>query len=245
MASRHIWASVGLLSAAVAWAIALLIEPAPWTESVGAVLGAGMVVVIAVAVTAMMIESSRFGYWLGVSGAGLMLLIAGIRAIDTAWIIAVTLTTIAGVLMADRRLGGWIRTEGPVAPIPSRAISLGLVLLGAPILTALSLVGGGGDAIVWLGMTAWGILIAFVRRLPGAVALVRIGAPLLITGGALLELPGAALWGILMVVASVLAWSKAVRLAIRPLIERGSRVSIPPELLSDEVRRAAGIDHDR
>jgi hypothetical protein len=245
MASRHIWASVGLLSAAVAWAIALLIEPAPWTESVGAVLGAGMVVVIAVAVTAMMIESSRFGYWLGVSGAGLMLLIAGIRAIDTAWIIAVTLTTIAGVLMADRRLGGWIRTEGPVAPIPSRAISLGLVLLGAPILTALSVVDGSGEAIVWLGMTAWGILIAFVRRLPGAVALVRIGAPLLITGGALLELPGAALWGILMVVASVLAWSKAVRLAIRPLIERGSRVSIPPELLSDEVRRAAGIDHDR
>jgi hypothetical protein len=245
MASRHIWASVGLLSAAVAWAIALLIEPAPWTGSAGAVLGAGLVVVIAVAVTAMMIENSRFGYWLGVSGAGLMLLIAGIRAIDTAWIIAVTLTTIAGVLMADRRLGGWIRTEGPVAPIPSKAISLGLVLLGGPILTALSLVDGAGDAIVWLGLTAWGILIAFVRRLPGAVALVRIGAPLLITGGVLLELPGAALWGILMGVASVLAWSKAVRLAIRPLIERGSRVSIPPELLSDEVRRAAGIDHDR
>jgi hypothetical protein len=245
MASRHIWASVALLLAAVAWAIALFIEPAPWTESAGAVLGAGLVVVTAVAVTAVMIESSRLGYGLGVSGAGLMLVIAGVRAIDAAWVIAVTLTMISGVLLADRRLGGWIRVEGPVAPVPTPAIALGLVLLGAPILTALSVVDGSGEAIVWLGMTAWGILIAFVRRLPGAVALVRIGAPLLITGGALLELPGAALWGILMVVASVLAWSKAVRLAIRPLIERGSRVSIPPELLSDEVRRAAGIDHDR
>jgi hypothetical protein len=245
MASRHIWASVGLLSAAVAWAVALFIESAPWTEIAGAVLGAGLVVVTAVAVTAMMIESSRFGYWLGVSGAGLMLVIAGIRAIDTAWIIAATLTTIAGVSLADRRLGGWIRMEGPVAPVPPKAIALGLVLLGAPILTALSLVDRAGDAIVWLGLTAWGILIAFVRRLPGAVALVRIGAPLLIAGGALLELPGAALWGILMGLASVLAWSKGVRLAIRPLVERGSRVSIPPELLSDEVRRAARIDRDR
>jgi hypothetical protein len=245
MASRHIWASVALLVAAVAWAIALFIEPAPWTESAGAVLGAGLVVVTAVAVTAVMIESSRLGYGLGVSGAGLMLVIAGVRAIDAAWVIAVTLTMISGVLLADRRLGGWIRVEGPVAPVPTPAIALGLVLLGSPILTALSVVDGSGEAIVWLALTAWGILIAFVRRLPGAVALVRIGAPLLIAGGALLELPGAALWGILMGLASVLAWSKAVRLAIRPLIERGSRVSIPPELLSDEVRRAAGIDRDR
>ena len=244
MASRHIWASVGLLSAGVAWAVALLIEPAPWAESPGAVLGAGLVVVSAVAVTSVMIESNRFGYWLGVSGAGLMLVIAGIRAIDTAWIIAAMLTTIAGVLLADRRLGGWIRMEGPVAPVPSKAIALGLVLLGAPILTALSLVDGSGDAIVWLALAAWGILIAFVRRLAGAVALVRIGAPLLIGGGALLELPGAALWAIMMGLAGVLAWSKEVRLAIRPLIERGSRVSIPPELLSDDVRRAAGIDRD-
>jgi hypothetical protein len=245
MASRHIWASVALLLAAVAWAIALFIEPAPWTESAGAVLGAGLVVVTAVAVTAVMIESSRLGYGLGVSGAGLMLVIAGVRTIDAAWVIAVTLTMISGVLLADRRLGGWIRVEGPVAPVPTPAIALGLVLLGAPILAALSVVDGSGEAIVWLALTAWGILIAFVRRLPGAVALVRIGAPLLIAGGALLELPGATLWGILMGLASVLAWSKAVRLAIRPLIERGSRVSIPPELLSDEVRRAAGIDRDR
>lgn len=200
--------------------------------------------VSAVAVTAVMIESSRFGYRLGVSGAALMLVIAGVRAIDTAWIIAATLTTVAGVLLADRRLGGWIRTEGPVAPIPSKAIALGLVLLNAPILTALFLVDEVGDAIVWMALTAWAILIAFVRRLPGAVAFVRVGAPLLIAGGALLQLPGAALWGVLMGLASVLAWSKEVRLAIRPLIERGSRVSIPPELLSDEVRRAAGIDRD-
>jgi hypothetical protein len=202
-------------------------------------------VVTAIAVVAVMIENSRFGYWLGVSGVGLMLAVAGLRAIDTTWVIAIALTTVAGVLMADRRLGGWIRTEGPVAPVPFRATGLGFLLLVTPILTALSLLSGSGGAIVWLALASWGILVGFVRRLPGAVAAVRLGAPVLIGGSAILDLPGGAIWGALMLVASVLAWSKAVRLAIRPLIERGSRVSIPPELLSDDVRRAAGIDRDR
>jgi hypothetical protein len=120
-----------------------------------------------------------------------------------------------------------------------------LLLLVTPILTALSHLNRSGGAIVWLALASWAILAAFVRRLPGAVAAVRLGAPVLIGGGALLDLPGAAIWGALMLVASVLAWSKAVRLAIRPLIERGSRVSIPPELLSEDIRRAAGIDRDR
>ena len=204
-----------------------------------------MVVVIAVAVTAVMIESSRFGYWMGVAGAGFMLVIAAVRAMDTAWVIAVTLTAFGGVLMADRRLGGWVRMEGPVAPIPSQATALALVLLAAPILTSLFIVDGSGDVIVWLALAAWGIVIVFVKRLPGAVAAVRIGAPLLIAGGAFLKPSGAAIWAVPMVVASVLAWSKSVRLAIRPLIERGSRVSIPPELLSDDIRRAAAIDRDR
>ena len=245
MASRHISASVALLSAAVAWAVALFIDHEPWTETAGAVLGTGVVVVIAVAVTAVMIENSRFGYWLGVSGGGLMLVIAGIRSIDAAWFTAVTLTAVGGVLLADRRLGGWIRMEGPVAPIPGRAVALGLVLLAAPIVTALSVIEGSGNAIVWLALASWAILFHFVRRLPGAVAAVRVGCPILIAGSGLLSIPGAAIWGALMIAASVLAWSKEVRLAIRPLIERGSRVSIPPELLSDDVRRAAGIDRDR
>ena len=124
-------------------------------------------VLIAVAVTAVMIENSRLGYWLGVSGVGLMLVIAGIRHIDAAWVTAVALTAVGGVLLADRRLGGWIRMEGPVAPIPSRAVALGLVLLAAPIFTALSVIDGTGNAIVWLALAAWAILFLFVRRLPG------------------------------------------------------------------------------
>jgi len=246
MAARHIWAAGAMLMAAVAWAVALVIDHAPWSESAAGVLAAGLLVVIAVAVVAIMIDSSRLGYWLGVSGVGLMLALAGMRELDTIWVIAIALTAVAGVLMADRRLGGWIRTEGPVAPVPSRATGLGLLLLLAPILTAFFLINeSGGGPIVWLTLASWGILVAFVRRLPGAVAAVRLGAPALMGASAFLDLPGTTIWGSLMLAASVLAWSKEVRLAVRPLVERGSRVSIPPELLSDDLRRAAGIDRDR
>ena len=245
MASRHLWASISLLLAALAWATALLVAPAPWTESAAAVIASGLLVTVSVSIAAVMIESSRLGYWLGVSALGLMLVIAGLRRLDTAWVIAVASTGVGFVLMADRRLGGWIRVDGPVAPVPRRATALGLVLLGVPILTAVSLLHRSGGAIVWLALAAWGVLVVFIRRLPGAVGVVRFALPFSVGGSALLEMPAAVIWAALMVVASVLAWSKDVRVAIRPLVERGSRVSIPRELLSDEIKRAAGIDRDR
>ena len=200
---------------------------------------------VAVSVVAMMLESSRLGYWLGVLVLGLMLMIAGLRSTDAAWVIATAFTALGAVLMADRKLGGWIRLEGPVAPVPMRAIALGLTFLVAPIVTALSVVDGSGSAIAWLTMAAWAVLVVYIRRLPGAVGVVRLGPPLLVGASALLELPAAVIWAALMVVASVLAWSKEVRVAVRPLVERGSRVAIPRELLSDEIKRAAGIDRDR
>lgn len=245
MPSRHVWASIAVLLAAVAWAVALIIEPAPWDMDVATVLAAGLLVITAVALTAILVESSRLGYWLAVSGVGLMLVIAGVREVDPAWAVAISITGVAGILLADRRLGGWIRAEGPVAPVPAQAAALGLILLTAPILTALSLFGGSNSAIAWLALSAWVLLVVFVRRWPGAVAGLRLGCPALAATGALLGWPAAAIWGPLMLLASGLAWSKAVRQAIRPLIERGSRVSIPPELLSDELRRAAGIDRER
>lgn len=244
MPSRHIWASVALVFAAVGWAIGLFIAPEPWEAPTARVIATGLLVTMAVAVSGMMIESSRLAYRLAVAGLGLMLAIALLRPIDVAWIAAVLFTGAAGMLMADRRLGGWIRLERPIAPVPGPATGLSLMLLLGPPLTALSMTDQPAGAIVWLALAAWAVLFFFVRRLPGAVTAIRLGVPILIGGGALLDLPGTAVWAALMITASVLAWSKPVRLAVRPLIERGSRVSIPPELLPDDVRRAAGIDRD-
>src|SRR5687767_14052894 len=159
MASRHVWASVVLLMAAVVWAVALFMRPAPWNESTAVVIAAGLLVTVAVSVVAVMVESSRLGYWLGVSALGLMLAIAGLRPLDWVWVVATALTAVSALLMAHRSLGGWLRIEGPVAPVPARAIALGLVLLAAPIVTALSAIDGSGDAIAWLTMVAWGVLV--------------------------------------------------------------------------------------
>ena len=244
MGSRHVWASGCLLLSAIAWGVALFVGSGPWDAQAAGVIAVGLVVTVAVAVAAVMLESSRVSYWLGASVLADMLLIAALRPADGLWVAAVSLTAISAVLMADRRLGGWIRLEGPVAPIPRRATTLGLVLLAAPVATAFSLPHRAGGPIVWLSLAAWAVLLVYVRRLPGALPVLRLGLPMLAVGGALLVFPGAAVWGLLMLVAAGLAWSKEVRLAIRPLIERGSRVSIPPELLSDDVRRAAGIERD-
>jgi hypothetical protein len=244
MGSRHVWASGCLLLSAIAWGVALFVESGPWDSAAAGVMAVGLVVTVTVAVAAVMLESSRVGYWLGGSVLPVMLVIAALRPADGPWVAAVSLTAISAVLMADRRLGGWIRLEGPVAPIPRRATTLGLVLLAAPVATALSLLHQAGGPLGWLSLACWAALLIFVRRLPGALAVLRLGTPILALGAALLEFPGAAVWGLLMVVATALAWSKEVRLAVRPLIERGSRVSIPPELLSDDMRRAAGIERD-
>ena len=45
-----------------------------------------------------------------------------------------------------------------------------------------------------------------------------------------------------MVAASYVAASSDVRLAVRPLIEAGSRLMIPPELAPEHVRRVLGKD---
>jgi hypothetical protein len=239
MPSRHTSASAAILAASVAWAVTLVLDSD--TEAT-AVAATGLVVVAAVAAVAVMVENSRIGYWVGVFGLGLMLVVASLTEVSAAWIVSIVLTSISSVLMADPRLGGWIRAEAPVAPIPNRATALGGLLLVAPIATAISRIDSRGGSLIWLSLATWGVLLTYVRRLPGAVAAIRIGLPVLAGGGVLLDFPAALVWAGLLVAATALAWSKEVRLAVRPLIERGSRVSIPPELLPDDVRRAAGLD---
>jgi hypothetical protein len=49
--------------------------------------------------------------------------------------------------------------------------------------------------------------------------------------------PGRWIWIAGQITALALAWSSEVRLAVRPLIERGTKVLIPPELAPEEIRR--------
>ena len=244
MPSRHIWATSLLMAAALAWALGLFVAPAPWAAAPASVVGAGVAVTVAISVAGILIQASRLAYWLGIGALGLMLLLAAIRPLGPSWVAALALTGLAGVMMADRRLGGAIRLEPATAPVPDTALALIMLLLGGPVVTALFLTGSRSGAIVWLSLASWGLLYCYVRRVPFGLEIVRLGLPLLVATGLVLALPGRVAWAVTIGAAAVLSWTRGARLAVRPLIEQGSRVSIPPELLPGDVRRAAGIEDE-
>ena len=77
-----------------------------------------------------------------------------------------------------------------------------------------------------------------MRRYRGAVALVRTLTFGLAGGAGALSGAGTWVWLGLMLTAAGLSLTAPVRLAVRPLIERGTRLMIPPELAPEEVQRA-------
>jgi hypothetical protein len=204
------------------------------------VLIAALVVVSALAIAAILITNSRIGYRLGVATLVTEAIVALLHPRSPAWYVGAVLIGASSFFFADPRLGGWIRGRTTAAPIPSRAIALTLILLVAPALTALVTLDAAPGALPWLTGLAWLILFVFARRLPGALLAARAGPPILAIGAIWLPDPGRWLWLALMLSASYLAASPDVRLAVRPLIEKGSRLMIPPELAPEEIRRALG-----
>jgi hypothetical protein len=81
------------------------------------------------------------------------------------------------------------------------------------------------------------LLVAFVRRLPFSLAAIRVLPGFLAAAGWSLPMPGRVVWLVGQTALLLLAWTQAVRLAVRPLIERGTKVMIPPELAPEEIRR--------
>lgn len=239
---RHIFASVMLLAASAYWAASLFISPPPWSSPTAAVIAAGTVLAATIAVAGLMIEHSRLAYRLGWSILFFLGLVALLRPLDLGWVLGVAFVGIAAASMTNRTLNGWIRSEPSFAPVPRSAVGLALLLLAAPIAAALVTTSLTMGLLPWLALSCWAILFWFVRGLPWAVALVRAGLPLLAIAGWWLPVPALIAWLVMIGAAAALAWRADTRVAIRPLIERGSKVVIPPELVPEEIRRAAGMD---
>ena len=99
------WASVAVLISSIAAAVELFLSPAPWHPLAGAVLGSSLVVIAAVAITAIVVENSRLGYWLAVFTLLAQALVAMRHPITPTWWVATALLAIASVLVSDPRLG--------------------------------------------------------------------------------------------------------------------------------------------
>ena len=242
MRGRHWWATASTLASSVAWTWVLIDEPAPWRRNTSFILVACLLIATALAVAAILIESSRFGYRLAVSVIVIAATIALLHERTAPWYFGVALIGASSFLLADPTLGGWVRSTAAAARIPRRAVALTMVLLAAPGLTALVSLSDDLGTLPWLAGASWLLLFLYARGLPGARLIARAGPPVLALGSIWLPSPGRWVWLGQMIAATYLAASSDVRLAVRPLIERGSRLMIPPELAPEEIRRALGRD---
>lgn len=231
-------AALVVVASALTTGAVLFLSPAPWHAQAAAVLGSSVVVLAAVAVVAIVVENSRLGYALAVATLAIEIVVTIRRPIDPWWWVLVVLMAGVAVLLSDPGLGGWVRGRASSAPVPILALVLAVLLLTAPALTALPNSGDHPGTLVALTVAAWGLLLAYVRRFPAALAVLRIGTLGLLAGASALSSPGRWVWLCLMLAAAILSWTASVRLAVRPLIEKGTRLMIPPELAPEEIRRA-------
>jgi hypothetical protein len=206
------------------------------------VIAAGLLVTAAVAVTLVVIESSPVGYRISWALLVTEALIGSLQPISGLWWTGVLLIAATGAFSADSTLGGWMRQQPPPTPVPASSLALCLTLLAGGPVTALA---SPSTPLSWLPLLtlgAWLVLIWYVRRWPGRELAPRLATPLLGVGGLLLPVPARWIWIAAMLLALALAWTTGSRLAVRPLIERGHPVPIPPELAPVDVLHSAGVD---
>ncbi len=239
---RHLLAAALTLITSLTWAGALTVSPKPWTALTAAVIAAGLLVTAAVAVTMVVVQSSPVGYRLSWGLVAMEALIAGLQPITALWWAGVILISAAGAVLTDSTLGGWIRQQPPPTPVPASSLALCLLLLASGPVTGLASPSADLPWLPALTLGAWLVLVWYVRRWPGRELAPRLTTPLLGIGGLLLPWAARLIWIVAMVLAAVLAWTAGSRLAVRPLVERGHPIPIPPELAPADVLHSAGID---
>lgn len=230
------------LVTSLTWAGALTLSPQPWTPITAGVMAAGLLVTAAVAVTLVVVQSSPVGYRISWGLLAVEALIASLQPISGVWWTGVLLIAATGALLTDSTLGGWIRQQPPPTPVPASSLALCLTLLAGGPVTALA---SPSTDLTWLPLLtfcAWLVLLWYVQRWPGRELAPRLASPLLGVGGLLLPGHTGWIWVAAMLLAAVLAWTAGSRLAVRPLVERGHPVPIPPELAPADVLHTAGID---
>jgi hypothetical protein len=239
---RHLLAAALSFITSLTWAGALTVAPQPWTALAAGVIAVGILVAAAVAVTLVVVQSSQVGYRLSWGLLVVEALIAGLQPINALWWAGVLLIAATGASLTEPTLGGWIRQQPPPTPVPAPSLALCLLLLASGPVTALA---SPSVELPWLPpltFGAWLVLVWYVRRWPGRELAPRLATPLLGVGGLLLPGPARLVWIGVMLTATVLAWTVGSRLAVRPIVERGHPVPIPPELAPADVLHSAGID---
>lgn len=231
------------LLAAVAWTVALIVEPGPFRPAQVAALGAGLLSSSVVAMVGMVVPGGRWARRLALGSVTATVPLALARPIDPLWIVALIVSAAAATALFHPALTAGIRKLPAAAGPPSRAVILPLVLLGTPYLLGLAAGQAPGWALAIVAGSAPLAAFAYSRVVPGGLLAVRFVWPTLAIGMApLLGWVAGAVSVALGLAAVLLAWHPSVKTAYHPPREVGSAYPIPPELAPKEVLDAANLD---
>jgi hypothetical protein len=236
-------ASALLLVSALWWAGMLAWSATPWGEAAATVLAGGAVLAAGIALVGIMVDHSRLAHRLALAVISLELMVAVLTPLSAPWMIGVVIALAAGLGLSGTFLRGWIRGRPSATPAPPQAVGLILLLLATPVAAAYASVDSDpGATLPALTALAWLATLYYARGWPGALATVRIGLPMLAAIAIFLPPLVGLVWSAGVGAAALLSWTAAVRLAVRPLVEKGRAVPIPPELVPEEVLHTAGLN---
>ncbi len=234
--------ATALLTSAALWAgIASTAEVYPSSSSL--VLGAGLLVIVSVAIVGMVAGASPWALRLGI-GVSAAMVALGIVFPLTPWTVtAMALSGASAAGLAGTGFDGLIRQRPSAGGPPRSAVLLSLLLLVSPPVWAVAAPDGLGTAALWAVAAAWFTMAWYVKAAPGALLAVRVVTPIILVAATFVTgLPVGALIALSSVGLVVLAWSVDARIAVHPLAEPGTTVPIPPELAPRDVLDAAGLD---
>ncbi len=240
---RPLLTASALFAAVLVWAGRLVLDSGPWAPDAATLLAVDLVVLAAVSLVGMLVAGSRWARRLGVVLAAATIGLAVAFPIDTAWILG--LVASAGALggLVGTGMKGIVRERPAAAGPPNEAVLLPLVLLSVPALVGVVRPAGlhGADwAVAGVSLLAAAV---YVKAWRGALPLVRVVAPgTIILGGLSGGMPAGLGLAAAGIVVARLAWTIAARVAVRPLVETGSRVPVPAELAPHDILEAAGLD---
>lgn len=239
--SRLVFVSGGLLLTTAAWTARLATADPHRSEMAVVLISLSMWTAAVVALTGMMVARARWARRLGLAVTGAQGALGLLMPLDAWWGAALALSAATAVALGGPWLDGIIRGRPSAAGPPTRAVLIPLILIGVPYL--LGFANAEGPAALVVSLTALVAAFWFIRVLPGALVVVRLLWPGLTLGLAMpTGGPGGLTAAATAVLVAALAWHPTVRNAVHPLVERGSRVAIPPELAPPEVLDAADID---
>lgn len=241
--SRPLLASASLVAGAIIWGFRLGAGGSYWAPSSGALIGANLILLAAVAVVGVLVGSARWAQRTGIA-IGVLAALTGIAGdIDVWWWIGLGASALAVLGLSGNWFKGVVKERPSATGPPWQAVALTLLLAGGPAAIAVGAPSGVGAVELAAAAICAGTAFLYMKAGPLALLAVRVLAPVsLAAAGLAVGWPGGVTSWLAALGTVALAWTPQARVAVRPLVATGTSMKIPPELTPREILEAAGID---